>query len=46
MRDDPRFMQLARDAGLVDYWNGSGHWPDFCVKSARLDCKTAAARVQ
>jgi DNA-binding winged helix-turn-helix (wHTH) protein/TolB-like protein len=30
MRADPRFLQLARDVGLLDYWMLPGHAPDFC----------------
>ncbi|MEZ5959836.1 MAG: hypothetical protein R3C30_05345 [Hyphomonadaceae bacterium] len=30
MRNDPRFMPLMRDIGLLAYWRLSGHWPDFC----------------
>ncbi len=28
-RADPRFQQLVRDAGLLDYWRSTG-WPDLC----------------
>src|SRR5262249_22200924 len=31
MRRDSRFMALAARIGLVDYWQSSGHWPDFCA---------------
>jgi TolB-like protein len=30
MRRDPRFFNLAKRTGLLDYWRSSGHWPDFC----------------
>jgi len=30
MRNDPRFMPLMRDLGLLGYWRLSGRWPDFC----------------
>jgi DNA-binding winged helix-turn-helix (wHTH) protein/TolB-like protein len=30
VRADPRFWDLARDAGLIRYWRRSGRWPDFC----------------
>jgi DNA-binding winged helix-turn-helix (wHTH) protein/Flp pilus assembly protein TadD len=29
MRADPRFADLCRGCGLVDYWRESGRWPDF-----------------
>ena len=29
LRSDPRFDQICRGCGLVDYWRRSGHWPDF-----------------
>ena len=29
LRADPRFIDLCRGAGMVDYWRASGHWPDF-----------------
>jgi DNA-binding winged helix-turn-helix (wHTH) protein len=29
MRVDPRFIDLCRGAGFVDYWRQSGQWPDF-----------------
>lgn len=44
MRDDVRFMELARDVGLLSYWRESGHWPDFCAAAA-YDCKAEAARL-
>lgn len=44
VRADPRFMPLARDLGLLDYWRSSGHWPDFCLAPDRpYDCARAAA---
>jgi hypothetical protein len=30
VRADPRFKELVREAGLVDYWRQSGKWADFC----------------
>ena len=44
MRRDPRFMPLAAKLGLVDFWQRSGHWPDFCQAPDRpYDCRAAAA---
>lgn len=46
MRADPRFMQLMRDAGLLQYWRESGRWPDFCADpSLPYRCETEAARL-
>jgi TolB-like protein/DNA-binding winged helix-turn-helix (wHTH) protein len=45
MRRDPRFMPLAARLGLVDYWRGTGKWPDFCMgPHAEIDCRAAAAK--
>jgi hypothetical protein len=47
MRRDPRFMELAAQAGLVRYWRTSGQWPDFCAdRTLPYDCKTEAAKYQ
>ncbi len=44
MRRDPRFMPLAAQAGLVDYWEKTGKWPDFCSQPLLpYDCRAAAA---
>ena len=43
MRSDPRFMPLARNLGLVDYWRSTGQWPDFCSEPGLpYDCRAAA----
>jgi TolB-like protein len=31
MRSDPRFKEILRAAGLVDYFRSSGKWGDFCM---------------
>jgi hypothetical protein len=44
MRRDPRFMPLVTKLGLVDFWEKSGHWPDFCEAPDRpYDCRKVAA---
>jgi thioredoxin-like negative regulator of GroEL len=30
MRADPRFKQMLRDVGLIDFFRASGKWNDFC----------------
>ena len=46
MRRDARFMPLAAQLGLVDYWRSTGHWPDFCAEPGLpYDCKTEAAKL-
>jgi tetratricopeptide (TPR) repeat protein len=45
IRSDPRFMAYAKRLGLVDYWQKSGHWPDFCSEAdLPYDCKAEAAK--
>lgn len=46
LRYDPRFIALSKRLGLLDYWRGSGHWPDFCSEP-RLpyNCETGAAKL-
>jgi DNA-binding winged helix-turn-helix (wHTH) protein/tetratricopeptide (TPR) repeat protein len=46
VRRDPRFMQIARNFGLVDYWGRSGILPDFCYEPGLpYDCKRELARI-
>jgi tetratricopeptide (TPR) repeat protein len=43
MREDPRFIPLAKRLGYVAYWRATGHWPDFCAETGlRYDCRAAA----
>lgn len=45
-RHDPRFMQVAKRLGLLDYWRSSGKWPDFCSEpDMPYDCKREAAEL-
>jgi hypothetical protein len=46
-RRDPRFMRVAQRLGLLDYWQGSGQWPDLCFESdLPYDCKREARALQ
>ena len=41
-RNDPRFWQVALRTGLINYWQTTQQWPDFC--RGQLDtCKARAA---
>jgi DNA-binding winged helix-turn-helix (wHTH) protein/tetratricopeptide (TPR) repeat protein len=47
VRRDPRFMQVAKRIGLVDYWESSGRWPDFCSEPGlSYDCAKEAAKLR
>lgn len=40
LRSDPRFLELAASVGLVDYWEETGIWPDFCARpDLPYDCR-------
>jgi TolB-like protein len=41
LRTDPRFKQMVREMGLVDYWRASGNWADYCkpVGTDDFECK-------
>jgi hypothetical protein len=46
VRRDPRFLPLAKRIGLVDYWQKSGTWPDYCSRPGiPYDCKKEAAKL-
>ncbi len=45
-RQHARFLQIARRFGLLDYWQKSGRWPDFCFEPGLpYDCKSEAAKL-
>lgn len=44
---DPRFMMVAKRYGLIDYWQATGRWPDYCqVPDLSYDCKREAAKLR
>lgn len=46
LRRDPRFYELVRGTGLIEYWRESGAWPSFCTEPGlAYDCQSQAARV-
>ena len=46
LRRDPRMMAKAKRLGLLEYWRGSGNWPDFCREpDLPYDCKKEAAKL-
>ena len=46
VRRDPRFMRIARNFGVTDYWIKSGILPDFCFEPGLpYDCKTELAKL-
>ena len=47
LRADPRFIRFAKRIGLVDVWQQTGVWPDFCAEpSLPYDCRAEAAKVR
>ncbi|MCL6697630.1 hypothetical protein LZ496_02370 [Sphingomonas sp. NSE70-1] len=43
---DPRFMSVAKRNGLLNYWQKSGKWPDFCYDpKLPYDCRKEAAKL-
>jgi DNA-binding winged helix-turn-helix (wHTH) protein/tetratricopeptide (TPR) repeat protein len=46
IRRDRRFIGFAAQLGLVDYWQKSGKWPDFCSEpDLPYDCKKEATKL-
>ena len=47
VRRDPRFMRVTQRLGLLDYWEKSGNWPDFCAEpDLPYNCKAEAAKLK
>lgn len=47
VRRDGRFMPLAKRIGLVNYWQRSGKWADYCSRpGVSYDCKAEAAKLR
>lgn len=45
MRRDIRFMDLAAQLGLAQYWQISGQWPEYCADpTLPYNCRVEAAR--
>jgi len=46
MRNEPRFMALMNDLGLVQHWHLSNRWPDFCDdRGLPYRCQDEASRL-
>ena len=46
-RKDVRFITLAARFGLVEYWQKTGAWPDYCREpDLPYDCKVEAEKVR
>jgi hypothetical protein len=41
IRRDPRFKEIVRDIGLVEYWRESGAWGDFARPVNDVDFELA-----
>lgn len=47
IRRDPRFMQIAHNFGVTDYWIKSGVLPDFCYEpDLPYDCRREIAKLR
>jgi DNA-binding winged helix-turn-helix (wHTH) protein/tetratricopeptide (TPR) repeat protein len=45
-RSDPRFIRVAAHLGLLQHWQRSGKWPDFCFEpDLGYDCQAEAAKL-
>ena len=45
LRADPAFMRIAMHLGLLDVWQKTGRWPDFCSDhTVTYDCRIEAQR--
>ena len=45
-RSDSRFIAVAKQFGLLAYWQKSGKWPDFCFEpDLPYNCKAEAAKL-
>lgn len=43
--NDPRFMDVAFQSGMLTYWRKSGQWPDFCNDpKLPYDCRREGAK--
>lgn len=45
-RQNPKFMTVAKKLGLLQFWQSSGNWPDFCFDGdLPYDCKKEASKL-
>jgi tetratricopeptide (TPR) repeat protein len=43
---NPKSLEYAKRVGLLQYWQSSGKWPDFCYETdLPYDCKKEAAKL-
>jgi hypothetical protein len=44
---DPRFLQIGKAMGMLDYWRANDVWPEFCADpDLPYDCKQEAAKIR